>query len=138
MSYVTIPILQTPWVAEQDLSAKQYRVVGLGSSEGGVIIGSTATDPLGVLENKPKEGEAASVIEIGVATVEVCDAVDPGDWLVVGDAEGRVMKGDLAGDDFLQIIGRARTSASGTGKLITALILPQVITPSDELPDYYA
>jgi hypothetical protein len=138
MSYVRIPILETTWTAAEDLSGTQYRVVGQGRSDGTVVIGTTETDPLGVLMNKPKSGEAAAVMEIGVATVEICDAVAPMDWLVVGDAAGRVMTGDLAATDFLQVIGRARTTGSTSGDLVQALILPQVITPSDVLPDYYA
>ncbi|NMC35372.1 MAG: hypothetical protein GYA36_23370 [Veillonellaceae bacterium] len=61
------------FTAGADLSAKQYHIVKLGS--GGQIELCTSSDvPVGILVNKPRQGEAAKVRVKGVSRVKVSSA----------------------------------------------------------------
>lgn len=57
--------------ANADLSEKQYYIVK-ESSQGVVAVCTGATDvPAGILQNKPKSGEAAIVRKLGISKVRV-------------------------------------------------------------------
>jgi hypothetical protein len=73
-------ILKESYVAAEDLSSDQYKFVVLGST--GVRRPDSEEEvPLGILQNAPTAGEAASVMEIGRSKLEVNGAVSVGDFV---------------------------------------------------------
>lgn len=73
-------ILDLSFEAAEDLSNDQYRIVVLDT--GKVRRPNAVTDiPLGVLQNAPVAGEAASVRVIGVSKVQLGEAVAENEWV---------------------------------------------------------
>ncbi len=114
--YNTIPGL----VAGADLSAAQFKVVKAASTGGAVVVGSAATDKcLGVLQNNPKNGEAAEVAFLGVCKALAEASVTYG-ARVTSSSTGRVKVTTTANDTVIgHSLGTASTSA---GDLIPVLL----------------
>lgn len=73
-------VLDLSFVAAEDLTNDQYRIVVLDS--GAVRRPNAATDlPLGVLQNAPESGEAAVVRLIGVSKVQLGETVAENEWV---------------------------------------------------------
>jgi hypothetical protein len=73
-------ILDVSYPAAEDLSSDQYRIVVLASGavrrpDGGTEVG------LGVLQNAPASGEAASVRLIGISKIRFGEAVAENEWI---------------------------------------------------------
>lgn len=94
-------ILDLSWEAGEDLTNDQYRIVTLAS--GKVQRPDASSDiPLGVLQNAPASGEAASVRLIGVSKIQFGEAVVANEWIKLeynsaADA-GKGMDADVALD----------------------------------------
>lgn len=74
------PILVESFEAAEDLSADQYRIVVLDT--GKVRRPNAAGDvPLGVLQNAPGAGEAASVMLIGKSKIVFGETVAENEWI---------------------------------------------------------
>lgn len=80
--------LQISHPAGEDLSSGQYCVVALSSGE--VVRCGTTDVPLGVLQNAPESGEAASVRITGTSKVKADGAFSENDELMVNDANAEV------------------------------------------------
>jgi len=73
-------ILDVSYPAGEDLSSNQYRIVILSS--GTILRPNAATDvPLGVLQNAPASGEAASVRLIGISKIVFGETVAENEWI---------------------------------------------------------
>jgi len=73
-------ILDVSYPAGEDLSNDQYRIVILSS--GTILRPNAATDvPLGVLQNAPASGEAASVRLIGISKIVFGETVAENEWI---------------------------------------------------------
>jgi hypothetical protein len=65
-------VLSDSFIADEDLSNDQYRVVVLDTTSGKVRRPNAATDdPLGILQNAPAADEVASVMLIGVSRCQL-------------------------------------------------------------------
>lgn len=109
------------FAAAADYSAKQFWPVKLTAANT-VAVCSGATDvPIGILQNKPKSGEAADVLMLGV-TRGVSDgsgtAIAPGDWVGSG-AAGKLVK---KASDKDYAIGQALEASSADGTVISVLL----------------
>jgi hypothetical protein len=94
-------------VAGEDLSEKQYFIVQLDAS-GDIEIGEGATDLLvGVLQNKPESGQAATYRFLGTSKVQAGGSVSIGDW-VTSASDGEAVATTTDGD---VVIGRALEAA---------------------------
>lgn len=106
--------------ASADLSAKQYYLVKM-SGELTVTVCAGVTDkPIGVLQNNPESGEAATVCAIGVTKVS-------GDAdLGYGDSIGTSADGQAAAytvsDTTKYIVGQVLEGNSAAGGLVTAFV----------------
>lgn len=94
-------ILKETYEAAEDLSNDQFRIVVLDA--GKVRRPNAGTDiPLGVLQNAPESGEAASVMLIGKSKVVFGETVAENEWIkleYVGAADaGKGMDADVALD----------------------------------------
>ncbi len=109
--------------AGADQSAKQYYIVKQ-SALNTVVICAAATDrALGVLRNKPKTGEAATIRITGIAEV-ISDG--SGTAIVVGDYVGpnssaKAVKKATA--DY-SVLGQALDASSTDGAIIRVLLTP--------------
>jgi hypothetical protein len=73
-------ILDLSYEAAEDLSSDQYRIVVLDTGE--VRRPNATSDiPLGVLQNAPAAGEAASVRLIGVSKIVFGETVAENEWI---------------------------------------------------------
>jgi len=112
------PIIDLPFKAGADLSAKQYHQVEM-TATGIVNVCNGAGDaPIGVLQNKPKTNEAAIVRMLGISRL-VADAA-----LAVGDNYGTSADGQAvaktAQNDL--ILGRILTAAGAAGEIATGTV----------------
>jgi len=105
--------------AGADLSSAQYKMVKL--SAGKAVLCAAATDvPVGVLQNKPASGEAATVCISGASKVLAGGTIASGD-LVGTDASGTADT-KIAGTDTTEyVVGRALVGGA-SGEILTALI----------------
>lgn len=107
--------------AAADLSARQFHFVGVDSA-GKAALAITSTgeaDVLGILQNKPTAGQAASIMIDGVSKiVAVGSTMSAGD-LVTNSTAGRATP-HTAGD---MIRGRVLFGSSGsTGRVLTMVL----------------
>lgn len=111
-------VMDITCTASGDLSSYQYRLVKL-YADNNVTLCSSATDPiLGVLQNKPKDGQAARVRVMGISRVVAGGAVTHGDKLGYGTgAAGVAVTADKA--VYIGIV----TDGVGSGETISALIM---------------
>ena len=68
---VSKPILSWTFIAGEDLSSSQFRFVTL-EDDGMIDVADAAADiPIGILQNKPKSGQAATVMVLGVSKLKI-------------------------------------------------------------------
>jgi len=78
MAFESSAILDYSFVAAEDLSSYQYHFVVIDSS-GSVRLPDSATEnAVGVLQNAPQSGEAATVRILGISRVVANAAIDEG------------------------------------------------------------
>lgn len=109
------------FVAAADLSAKQFYIVKLDSSSNGVALSAAATDTsIGVLQNTPASGEAATVRFLGTSKVVAGAAITKGAY-VTADSSG---KGAATTTDRDNAIGIALEAAAADGDIFEIMLLP--------------
>lgn len=97
MSYEQRPVFHT-YIADVDLSARQFTAVSLKATDAARVIASTGSDrTIGMLMNAPAAGEEAEVVTGGGAKAKVDAAYVPGQMLK-HDAAGK-MTVCTAGDE---------------------------------------
>lgn len=111
--------------AGADLSAKQYYCVVADTDEGDVVLAGANVKIMGVLQNAPASGYAATIRTARGVTTKVIagDVVAVGDFLST-DSSGRVVKASGA----KQIInGQALSAAAAAGEVIEMIILDDYV-----------
>lgn len=108
--------------AGADLSAKQYLAVKLTAANV-VGVAGAGEKAIGVLQNKPTSGQAATVRELG-RTKHVVDgnaaAIAAGDWLKA-NAAGKGVK-TTTDKDF--VYARAEEASTADGDVIEVTVFP--------------
>jgi hypothetical protein len=87
-----IPVFSITREAGADLSAAQYKGVVLDAN-GKVVVAGAGAKILGILQNDPVAGAAATVMVIGQSFAKISGAVTPGTGLVTA-ADGTFVNGD--------------------------------------------
>jgi hypothetical protein len=107
--------------AAADLSAKQYYFVKL-TSAGKVDVCAAVTDvPIGVLQNKPVAGQAATVLIIGISKVIADVALDEGN--IIGTAaDGQAQVVTVGTETTVYIAGQCIYPAANAGEVASAVI----------------
>jgi hypothetical protein len=120
MASIERPISNESDAAGADLRTKQYYAVDLNTVAWTVVLGNGKA--IGVLQNKPNTGEAATVMTDGYSQMVVDAGTDiiPGDYVGV-DGNG---KGIKVTADKAFYLGRARTGATADGDRITIKVNP--------------
>lgn len=109
--------------ANADLSASQFRIAVVNSSEKAAIAAAATAKIIGVLYNKPAAADVAAQIAIsGVARVTAGGVVAAGD-LLTSDANGKAIATTTTGN---VLIGRALTAGADT-QLIEVLLAPGTV-----------
>ena len=113
-------------LAGEDLSSAQFTFVKLGANGRVTQVDATTDDKIiGVLQNKPKEGQPADICILGVTKVEAkrAVAVARGSYLKAGP-NGRVENAGLDSDGNEIVVGLALEHAPNatTSRVISALI----------------
>lgn len=112
-----IPGFSFSLVAAADLSATQFRFIDVDTAGKGAVP-AVAGRVVGVRNNKPKAGEAATVVGSGISIVEAGAAVTVGDN-VATDSVGRAI---TAAGAATIVAGIALETASGAGVFIAVLL----------------
>lgn len=108
-------VADLPLVAAADLSAAQYRLV----TPAGALAGSTDAIA-GVLQNKPKAGEAAAVRVVGTSKVVAGGSITAGAY-VGSNAQGY---GVAVTTDGRNVVGVALQTVAGSGNVFEVLLRP--------------
>ncbi len=105
---------------------KQYIVVRMAAATtvnicSEVLVAGALKSPLGVLQNKPKSGEAASVAVMGLSKIRGGGTVTAGAF-IAHNSSGMVV--DAVSGDV--VCGRALETATAANEIVTAFIFPPV------------
>jgi hypothetical protein len=121
MAYEASQPLKLTLSAAADLSAKQYYFVKL-TNTGLVDVCAAVTDrPVGVLQNKPKAGQAAEITVIGVTKVSSDTGITAG--AAIGTSiDGQATTKTIGTDTTHFIAGQMLTTTGGGDVIGTALI----------------
>ena len=119
-------------VAGLDLSSSQYYAVQMDADPREVKIAGTpaaeGTHVIGVLQNKPVEGDAASVATAGTSLLYMAANCDIGDKIMSSSGKGTPVDADQK-----SVIGIALSAnANGDGGLIEILITPGGVAQANE------
>jgi large exoprotein involved in heme utilization and adhesion len=114
-----LSLFDVSFEAGEDLSEAQFLAVAL-NSHGKVVKAKSNTLPIGVLQDNPKEGQAANVRMLGISKVVAGGAFAIGDVLTADD-DGRLIAASTG--DYP--IGLALEAAAQAGQVVTAFILPE-------------
>lgn len=115
-----IPGFTFTLVAAADYSASQFRFIDVDTTGKGATPTAAGGRVVGVRNNKPKSGEAATVVVNGVSIVEAGAAVAVGAD-VMTDTTGRAITAATTGSN---IAGIALEAASAAGQFIAILLSP--------------
>lgn len=106
--------------AGADLSGSQFLFLEWDGSD--ATVADAVTDvPVGVLQNKPVANRAAEVCMFGGTKIVAGGAITAGDLLGI-DTSGRAIALTVGTDTTQYIVGRALSSATGAGIIISAMI----------------
>ncbi len=105
---------------------KQYIVVRMAAATtvnicSEVLVSGALKSPVGVLQNKPKSGEAATIAYMGLSKVRGGGTVTAGAF-IAHNSSGMVV--DAVSGDV--VCGRALETATAANELVTALLFPPV------------
>jgi hypothetical protein len=108
--------------AAADLTTHQYKFVELDSAGKVVLCNAAADLPIGVLQNKPNTGEAATVRVSGISKVSADAALATIGTLIGTSADGQA-DAKIVGTDVTEyVVGRTLTTAANAGEIVSALI----------------
>ena len=120
-------------LAGEDLTTSQYYAVmiELGSSNEVIVAGTPAaegTHVIGILQNAPDDGEAASVAIGGTSKIIMAANCDAGEKIMSSSGKGTPADGDQK-----SVIGIAlEDNAEGDGGIIEILLTPGGVAQADE------
>lgn len=110
--------------AAADLSSNQYNFVKLDANGKAVICVADAagTIPIGVLQNAPTSGQAATVLVVGISKIEAGVAMDEGVAISCSDGSSAADDGQAVLADASDIVCGQTITAGAADEYITAAI----------------
>ena len=130
-------MITASFLAGADLSSCQYEAIKMhtvaaGSCNEVTVAGSAAEKCIGILQNKPADGEEAIVAIAGVCTAAIGEAsLSAGDYLSAM-ATGLLEQADAAHDHVIGMLLKDSSSAAGTtAEYLPILIMHLEATASD-------
>ena len=108
------------YAVQMDATEREVKVAGAGAAEGSHV--------LGVLQNKPVEGDSAAVATAGTSLLYMAADCDIGEKIMSSSGKGTPVDGDTK-----SVIGIALSAnANGDGGLIEILVTPGGVGQADE------
>lgn len=114
-------VLDITCEAGEDLSSYQYQPVYLSADHTVKLCTTGNVDAIGVLQNKPKSGEAALVRVIGTTKVKAGEVIAVGNRVYV-DTDAMVMEEDAAAQSEVRLIGIALEASAADGDIIEVFL----------------
>jgi hypothetical protein len=108
------------FAVQMDTTANTVKVAGGGAAEGAHVVG--------VIQNEPGSGEAASVAIGGTSKLSMAAACDEGEK-IMSDGNG---EGTPVTTDTYSVIGIALEASDGNGSIIEVLLTPGGVAQADE------
>ena len=110
--------------AAADLSAKQYNLVKLDGNGDVVLtdVDSVGQIPIGVLQNAPGNGEAATVMIVGISKVEIGEAMGEGVLISPSDGGEASDNGQAVLADASDVVCGQTITAGAADNYITCAI----------------
>jgi len=120
------------FLAGASFASKQYFAVQMDTTDNTVkVAGAAAAEGshvIGVIQNEPASGEAASVVIGGTTKLSMAAACDVGEKIKSdGNGEGTPVDGDTK-----SVIGIALEGSDGDGSIIEVLLTPGGVAQADE------
>jgi hypothetical protein len=125
---VSHPVFDMTFVAGANLATSQFRFVTYDATANMVKICGTADRPLGVLQNQPAAGEAATVRLLGTTKVSANGAFALHDELTVAASDGEV---DTVTGSEAWAVGLALAAAGAAGDIVEMLLFVRPIGDAD-------
>ena len=117
-----IGTLDITLTSESDFSSKQYYFCKIGSADNSCALPTALTDvPLGIVQNTPTSGQAATVRVLGVSKVSTDTALSAGN-LIGTSADGQADAKTVGSDTTHYVAGQMLDSPGAAADLGTALI----------------
>ena len=131
MSQASNQIVKT-FLAGEDLSSSQYYAVmiELGTPNEVIVAGTPAaegTHVVGILQNKPDDGEAATVVIGGTSKLSMAAACDAGEKIMSSSGQGTP-----ADADQKSVIGIALEDCTDADTIVEVLVTPGGVAQADE------
>jgi hypothetical protein len=121
MAYSSTQPVKISLEAAADLSALQFTFVKLDAN-GKAAAAAAATDiPIGVLQNKPTSGQAATITVVGVTKVDSGAALNEAD-LIGTAADGQAVALVAGTDTTKYVVGQMITATGAAGVIGTAVV----------------
>ena len=119
-------------LAGASFASKQYFAVQMTSTDNTVIVAGAAaaegSHVIGIIQNEPGSGEAASVAIGGTSKLSMAAACDQGEKIKSdGNGEGTPVDADQK-----SVIGIALEASDGDGSIIEVLLTPGGVAQADE------
>ena len=119
-------------LAGVSFASKQYFAVMMHTVANTVVVATggaaEGTHVIGVIQNEPASGEAASVAIGGTSKLSMAAACDEGEKIMSdGNGEGTPVNGDQK-----SVIGIALEASDGDGSIIEVLLTPGGVAQADE------
>jgi hypothetical protein len=119
-------------LAGASFASKQYFAVQMTSTDNTVIVAGAAaaegSHVVGIIQNEPGSGEAASVAIGGTSKLSMAAACDQGEKIKSdGNGEGTPVDADQK-----SVIGIALEASDGNGSIIEVLLTPGGVAQADE------
>jgi len=119
-------------LAGVSFASKQFFAVMMTSTDNTVIVATggaaEGTHVIGVIQNEPGSGEAASVAIGGTSKLLMAAACDQGEK-IMSDGNG---EGTPVSADTYSVIGIALEASDGDGSIIEVLLTPGGVGQADE------
>jgi len=119
-------------LAGASFASKQYFAVQMTSTDNTVIVAGAAaaegSHVVGIIQNEPGSGEAASIAIGGTSKLSMAAACDQGEKIKSdGNGEGTPVDADQK-----SVIGIALEASDGDGSIIEVLLTPGGVAQADE------
>jgi len=119
-------------IAGESFASKQYYAVMMDTTNNTVVVAGTpaaeGTHVIGIVQNKPADGEAASVAIGGTSKLVMAATCDIGEKIMSSSGKGTPVDGDQK-----SVIGIALEAATnGDGDIIEVLLTPGGVAQANE------
>ena len=119
------------FIAGESFASKQYYAVQISGADNTVILAGTpaaeGTHVVGVIQNEPASGEAASVVIGGTSKLQMAATCDRGEKLMSASGAGTPVDADQK-----SVIGIALESAVSATSIIEVLVTPGGVAQANE------